>query len=83
MPCMDGMQLYGIMMTNNTTYLEYCLENLMTEWEKSTKLMKAMFDIEPMGLYNYDMLPTLQKMQLLYCQIAAHMEAIRREKGEI
>lgn len=64
-------------------FLEWNLNILYDKWANEVRLMQAMFDVTPMGLYNYDMLPTLQRMQLLYCQIAAHTEAIRHAKGEI
>jgi len=64
-------------------FLEWNLASLTREWAGQVRLMKAMFDVDPMGLYCYDMLPTLQKMQLLYCQIAAHTEVIRLAKGEV
>jgi hypothetical protein len=67
----------------NIGFLELNLASLNKEWAEQMRLMKAMFDVNPMGIYCYDMLPTLQRMQLLYCQIAAHTEVIRLAKGEI
>lgn len=64
-------------------FLEYHNSILSEEWVAATKLMHAMLDTPPNGLYSYDMLPTLRRMEELYLRIAATTETIRYAKREV
>ena len=64
-------------------FLEYHNSILNEEWVAATKLMRVMLDTPPSGLHNYDMLPTLRRMEELYLRIAATTEAIRYARGVV
>lgn len=64
-------------------FLEFHKSSLTEEWAATAKLMRAMLNVPPDGMYCYDMLPTLRRMEELYLRIAAITEAIRYAKGEM